>query len=337
MRIPVTHTVEGNQLPVGIWFYYARGCSDLSWNAGRSLLARNRCHAAVLLDQLVYNSSWVQATERVSKGLYNLLRNHLVLDYSIVRKHVLNSEYVHSHTAISGQLNRTHAEHLALRFALDECAQGVFGVHDRHCLTDAPPTSGDDLRCAGSCLHRAMALSRLAGLSSFDFYSWANLLKLSRTHQAIDTVQLEQQPQGQGSTHWTTEIWDITRDLARANRMLPDPRPFGQLDGSDCMLSDTSRYCLACNDSRLSHSCNFRCSRTNGNVSFAAPHGIDGWHRNVRRSAHLRWEHLFFRRGVNNVAHEIVVDAALWMLHEGDNISDPEVQRKVLERFKGGA
>ena len=49
--LPVTH-VHARQDPhqVGIWFYYARGCSDLAWNVGETLLVRNRCDAVIGLE-----------------------------------------------------------------------------------------------------------------------------------------------------------------------------------------------------------------------------------------------------------------------------------------------
>ena len=36
---------------MGLWFYYMRGCSDLHLNVGRTLAVRNRCEAAILLEQ----------------------------------------------------------------------------------------------------------------------------------------------------------------------------------------------------------------------------------------------------------------------------------------------
>ena len=50
-RLPVTHTrpdPEGqpNRQPDGgLWFYYSRGCSDLYFDVGRTLTARNVPHA----------------------------------------------------------------------------------------------------------------------------------------------------------------------------------------------------------------------------------------------------------------------------------------------------
>ena len=51
--LPVVHTYDLHQkwsLP-GLWLYYARGCSDILWNVGRTLLALNKFDAGVLLLQ----------------------------------------------------------------------------------------------------------------------------------------------------------------------------------------------------------------------------------------------------------------------------------------------
>ena len=41
--LPVTHThTTQAALQVGLWFHYMRGCSDLMWNVGRTLLARKK-------------------------------------------------------------------------------------------------------------------------------------------------------------------------------------------------------------------------------------------------------------------------------------------------------
>ena len=52
--LAVTHHGGPNKGPLdsgGLWFYYAHGCSDLMWDVGRTVLARNRAHAAVIIQQ----------------------------------------------------------------------------------------------------------------------------------------------------------------------------------------------------------------------------------------------------------------------------------------------
>ena len=52
-RLPVTHThTVQHAWQSGLWFFYTRGCSDYEWNVGRTLLVRNRCHMAAVLDRL---------------------------------------------------------------------------------------------------------------------------------------------------------------------------------------------------------------------------------------------------------------------------------------------
>ena len=52
----------------GLWFYYAAGCSDLFYDAGRTLAARNRVDAAVQIAERLglggaaYVAAWINAT-----------------------------------------------------------------------------------------------------------------------------------------------------------------------------------------------------------------------------------------------------------------------------------
>ena len=45
--VPVTHTRSG--YAIGLWLYYARGCSDLGWDLGTTILATNRIDLALKL------------------------------------------------------------------------------------------------------------------------------------------------------------------------------------------------------------------------------------------------------------------------------------------------
>ena len=66
---PVVHTEDKQAKTAGLWFYYAGSCSDLGWELGRTLRARNRVHAAILLEQLLRGGSEAAATERVAEWL----------------------------------------------------------------------------------------------------------------------------------------------------------------------------------------------------------------------------------------------------------------------------
>ena len=104
--LPVTHThTSSDSLVVGLWFYYARGCSDAAWPMGRTLLVRNRCHAAVAVHQRANPRrsgprSWDHAVAQVAAALAAASRKLAITGLERIRN-------------IS-----------ALSEALDECARG---------------------------------------------------------------------------------------------------------------------------------------------------------------------------------------------------------------------
>ena len=73
--LPVVHThMQQDSQVVGLWFHYARGCSDFLWNVGRTLLVRNKCHASVLFEKWARNSTWTDAVWRTASRLVEALR-----------------------------------------------------------------------------------------------------------------------------------------------------------------------------------------------------------------------------------------------------------------------
>eukprot|EP00316_Scyphosphaera_apsteinii_P000173 CAMPEP_0119305190 /NCGR_PEP_ID=MMETSP1333-20130426/6243_1 /TAXON_ID=418940 /ORGANISM="Scyphosphaera apsteinii, Strain RCC1455" /LENGTH=257 /DNA_ID=CAMNT_0007308215 /DNA_START=179 /DNA_END=949 /DNA_ORIENTATION=- len=51
--LPVSH-MRVKRSPIGLWFYHlGMGCSDLGLNVGRTLLVKNRCHVALVLQQQI--------------------------------------------------------------------------------------------------------------------------------------------------------------------------------------------------------------------------------------------------------------------------------------------
>ena len=38
--LPVTHRAVGAVKEIGLWFYFAQGCSDVAWSMGRTMLAK---------------------------------------------------------------------------------------------------------------------------------------------------------------------------------------------------------------------------------------------------------------------------------------------------------
>ena len=62
--LPVTHLGGPHKGPTdsgGLWFYYARGCSDFLWDVGRTLLARNRAHLAVVQASALQQAEEIEA------------------------------------------------------------------------------------------------------------------------------------------------------------------------------------------------------------------------------------------------------------------------------------
>ena len=47
-ELPVTHVVDMyRNITFGLWFYHARGCSNLTYRMGPTLVAHNRLDAAI--------------------------------------------------------------------------------------------------------------------------------------------------------------------------------------------------------------------------------------------------------------------------------------------------
>ena len=68
--LPVSHTMTTQHpLQVGLWFFYMRGCSDFMWNAGRTLLALNKCDAVIELERRALLATHAAAVESVARRL----------------------------------------------------------------------------------------------------------------------------------------------------------------------------------------------------------------------------------------------------------------------------
>ena len=71
-RLPVVHSSAGRKNrrnERGIWFYFASGCSDMYYDVGRTLAARNKVHAALLLAQLLDGVGASRAADHLSSWL----------------------------------------------------------------------------------------------------------------------------------------------------------------------------------------------------------------------------------------------------------------------------
>ena len=327
VRLPVTHTRTMNR-PLGVWWYYARGCSDLGWDTGRTLAVRNRCHAAVEIDQRVHGDGTRRAIERIS-------RYYLMSDYRGPSRR--DGAYPRRTCA---RWRRPTTPMRLLQLAMHQCVRGVFGTTSANCNVAA--ASAEDA-CAGACRARVKALSPLAGVDYLDGYIAVKLRSLAPDDE-VDSIQLLQQPHPgctRASAHcgyWTTELWDVRTLLASATDTTPVKLPHidglvdargvptlkrnltlydaffkhqqghksgvvGWLNGSACNRGDAAEQCRSCAGSLLEAACGFHCGRT-GNLCESAPsagyrHGEVGGMPKSRPS--LTWcpPRRFVRRSAN--------------------------------------
>lgn len=252
--LPVTHTQVGDS--IGLFFYYGRGCSDLHWDVGRTLLARNRAHLTVLLTHLAHraengSSTWDAAVVRAAAHLERLAPKfaNSSLERARHTRHSTHARYFH---ALSGGARST----IELPTLLREAARGLFAP--RGCSLWAPATSA--ARCRGACERRARALSYALWEDPWLDTANAALLRVLRAASGavFDTVQLLQG--GFRSLRVHTEIWDV-RFLQRTDGAdappcddhacrVPPPH-YGWPNGSRCALSAPGPKCWACAGSRL--------------------------------------------------------------------------------------
>ena len=206
--LPVTWTRE--IVPArGTFFYFMPGCSDFAWNVGRTLLVRNKMHAAVALQQRNHpNASWAGAVRRVAA--YILQHPWREVDRSRVRL---------------TRLLRRNASHEDL---VHETALGVYDDADAGCIgvfaADSDPSHHP----------RARALAPLVSARYLDAHN-EMVAKQLHNSQRIDTVQFSEQTQGGAHLKWFVEIWD-TRSLpmrhGRPHAMQDGNGLFGRLDGT---------------------------------------------------------------------------------------------------------
>ena len=204
--------------PIGVWFYLARGCSDFAWNAGRTLLAKNRCDAALSLQQL--NASTAQGSRADNDSNQSRVEAaKRVVDWLAWSNRTLglrNLPYESHRRVLAGAVSRASAwlgRETDLEETLIECARGLFET-PRQCSYALHPNAslyGRSQSAVNATISqpRAAALTVLAGADVLDFHNHAVALDLRRQGRGLDTVAMWQQPMGGGSIHWHPEIWDV--------------------------------------------------------------------------------------------------------------------------------
>ena len=247
--LPVTHKYQWRQGWIrarGLWYYFALGCSDVFWNTGRTLAARNRAHAAVLLARRQGHTAAAAFVARtlLSAGVWR----QLLVDYPAFRNLTVS----------------------ALASFVCEMSAGIIDAPAGGEGAEALPA-----RENAKLEWLLMQSSWLDGLNT----------ELARG-AGIDSLQLLMQPQGnferERTPHaWTVELWDVrayeqgqllpSRAL-EANRSALASHLRGA-DGQPCRTACWAACCVACYNSPTTlRACSAqrgmddveRCSRTCG-------------------------------------------------------------------------
>ena len=207
--LPVTHVRrrgEKNPQDSGIWLYFAQGCSDFGWNVGRTLLARNKQDAALMLQERVCACPRAAASRKVAK---------------LVRIHA--AKYAASLASRNPASSASPEARIAA--LLEDAAAG--------CACRSTCSASRAAKVANTHVYDAK-LDIVLRL----------LLQQLPPAAAIDTIQLWQQPQGyvrDWSLH-ATELWDVRhlRGWPQVPRYVKEPNRFAFVhrvrrnDGAAC-------------------------------------------------------------------------------------------------------
>jgi hypothetical protein len=258
--LPVTHVGGPRRGPVtsgGLWFYYARGCSDLLWNTGRSMLARNRVHAAVIVEQ----------------RLALALKGVAISDREAISRVAQYAQKSFPRSILQSARARMGANE-SFHDILAEVARGLYGVCGprSHIYLDDNLTLNPCM-CKGG-LHgwwNTTDLRRLASLGNLALHPTLDKHIATRARGLpIDTISLYQQPQG--GWMFTTEIWDI-RGSPVLSRYLENATSHPEVIalarwakagssnntrsiGVECYPASSWNTCMSCRGSSMEPHCN---------------------------------------------------------------------------------
>ena len=271
-RLPVSHTKSYSEAAwhMGLWFYYMRGCSDLHLNVGRTLAVRNRCEAAILLEQRAsrLTLSHDTAIKRVAARLEKLRFGGNAREYAAVLQRARER---------LGVPNGSYA------WLIRECAAGVYDDSQSECVNALRDQTTNYSRVPPPV--RAYALANAAAHPALDEVSVPPLRKLVGTAKELDTIQFIEQPHW-NSIVWAVEIWDVRflqEQSIRESVFPPGRLPHdyklssalsrAQLswpNGSNCEAGRNFDDCWSCRGSELERACTraARCSRNQTKVAF---------------------------------------------------------------------
>jgi len=253
--LAVTHVHEEfTKFTPGIWMYYARGCSTVMWNPGKTIAAHNKIEAALKLLLLSgpKGCRWLPNTTAAEIGASREDGSEVAC-----AKHRL-LKYIHRFEHADGSVPLCSRPLCKISNFCDLVRN--YPLHEATC-----PGKGKVVK----------ELSPLRGkkgrsFSRPKFEPWARvaaglgcpldnmLLPLLRKY-GYDSLQLLASPQGGRLSSWRTELWDV-RDPRTTDRILTDasaaiPNAFvGNLScrGVPCKLIDVGG-CMA--RQGCSHAC----------------------------------------------------------------------------------
>lgn len=192
--LPVT-SVWTQRKPIGsgVWLYYARGCSDFAWSAGRTMLAKNRCDAALQLQRRVMlrengsaredSSSGARPTAERGPGIRRLAAARRVAEWLLTPGHL---PYHSHHAQIQKALalaGSAFGHNLSLSELLVVCAAGLYENTPGDCREALAQEEDPRSPTAHRRLPRAYALTTLAGHDLLDLHNVAALRNLSHHYR----------------------------------------------------------------------------------------------------------------------------------------------------------
>ena len=242
--LPVAHTNTVQAAwQVGLWFYYMRGCSDFVWNVGRTMLSRNKCHAAGLLEQRRYRGlSWDAALERVAQKFLAAMNHSQLLHATRLTK-----------WPGAGFERRQVAD------ALASCAAGYGLSSVRDELARAIFSNALDYIMAATMRRELVGTSD--ELDTLQFYNRC-VASLSTATPGCDGnmeiwdvrfLQLEPSAAQPRLGARSRTVWEAANTSGIFGRLVSDAN--GAAHVQPCNLSATWYYCLACAASASERSC----------------------------------------------------------------------------------
>ena len=264
--LPVTHThTSQDGLTIGLWLHYMRGCSDMAWNVGRTLLAYNKCHAAVKVEMRAGQCTWSQALDRIARKLAPTVRRKafwpaLKAWYGgkTLGRDVLN------HTDLVKMLHLC-AHGRVLPDPSSDLVQTIQGAMAMEYVTAATiatelrgPAALDTIQIVNQCS------SMEPGACGSDYHDSVVEIWDVRSLQYIrNFTELQQQSKWREGAREGNKAGALIRGTARreAGSLPRTPRVFCWLNGSECNLSPDWFFCLACANSESARSCAFKCVR----------------------------------------------------------------------------